>query len=195
VLSHSSKDQAHLRGCLREPCGCLQSNIFFEIPAQEPLIYLLLLVCERPQDSGQLELAITNYRTALSINPNQQEAIANLTHTLCFVCNWTTREEDFARLSQLLQMQLAKEIAANNNGGLGGTSPDLNGSSSSVLPAVQPFHSLIYPLSLSELLTIARKYAYKTKSNVSLCELRSFSFRYLFEPCFSINWLTGYGQR
>jgi hypothetical protein len=34
------------------------------------------------------------------------DAFANLVHTLAFICDWTSRDEDFARLSQILEMQL-----------------------------------------------------------------------------------------
>ena len=108
------------------------------------------------KDNNQLDLAVSNYRTALELKPDLPEAIANLVHTLSFICDWKTREEDFARLSQMLAIQL---------------------SIPGVVPAVQPFHSLIYPLSMSELLQIARCYAVKAKANVSLVESRGYNFR------------------
>ena len=40
----------------------------------------------------------------------------------------------------------------------------------SAMPSVQPFHSIIYPFSLAELLQIARKYAGKAKLNVALTD-------------------------
>lgn len=104
---------------------------------------------------GQLDLAIENYRHALELKADLPEAIANLVHTLVFTCDWRTREEDFARLSQMVVLQL--------------TNP-------SMLPSVQPFHALVYPLSLAELLQIARRYAAKAKANVALVDAR-FIFR------------------
>lgn len=72
-----------------------------------------------------------------------------------FICDWTTRTEDFERLRHLLQLQL---------------------STSSTVPCVQPFHGLVYPLTLNESLQIAQRYANRIKMNVSLCE-SNFKFR------------------
>ena len=44
------------------------------------------------------------------------------------------------------------------------------------LPCVQPFHALIYPLSLAEMLQIAKRYAQRAKLNVALCE-NNFKYR------------------
>ena len=107
------------------------------------------------KDAGQLPLAVEHYRKALELKEDLPEAVANLTHTLLFMCDWTNRDNDFARLSQMIALQLANPAA---------------------LPSVQPFHSLVYPLSLSELLQIARRYAAKAKANVALVEAR-YSFR------------------
>ncbi|RYG68568.1 hypothetical protein EON64_04875, partial [archaeon] len=64
-------------------------------------------------------------------------------------------DEDFARLNRLLSMQLA---------------------SKNTVPCVQPFHSLVYPLSLQEMLGIARRYAHRARLGVALCEL-NFKYR------------------
>ncbi len=42
--------------------------------------------------------------------------------------------------------------------------------------SVQPWHALTYPLSLSELLQLNRRYAARVKMNVALCD-NSFKFR------------------
>lgn len=55
-----------------------------------------------------------------------------------------------AKLHQLLQLQLS------NRGSI---------------PSIQPFHSLIYPFGLQEMLAIARRYAQKAKMNVALCDV------------------------
>ena len=49
---------------------------------------------------------------------------------------------------------------------------ELATNSPSSLPSVQPFHALIYPFSLSEMLEISRKYALKAKMNVALTDTR-----------------------
>ena len=105
------------------------------------------------KDSGQLIEAITYYRQALQIKPHFPEAFCNYIHTLVFVCDWNTREEDFARLSQVTQMEL---LACSLK--------------PSAVPSVQPFHALIYPFSLAEMLEISRKYAQRAKLNVALTE-------------------------
>lgn len=48
--------------------------------------------------------------------------------------------------------------------------------SDNVLPSVQPFHAMAYPLSLAEMQQISRKYAQRVKMNVALLEMPSFRF-------------------
>jgi protein O-GlcNAc transferase len=108
------------------------------------------------KDGGQVVDAITCYRKALSLKPEFPDAFANLVHSLVFICDWRTRELDFARLSEMLRLQMDKE---------------------NVLPSVQPFHALVYPLSLAEMQAIAAKYAERAKMNVALLELPPFKFR------------------
>jgi protein O-GlcNAc transferase len=72
-----------------------------------------------------------------------------------FICDWSTREADFAKLNELLTIQL---------------------SSTRTVPCIQPFHSLAYPLSLAEMLKIAQRYARRALMNVALCD-KSFKYR------------------
>jgi protein O-GlcNAc transferase len=72
-----------------------------------------------------------------------------------FICDWSTRTADFAKLTELLNIQL---------------------SSSRTVPCIQPFHSLVYPLSLAEMLNIAQRYARRAMMNVALCDT-NFKFR------------------
>jgi protein O-GlcNAc transferase len=60
------------------------------------------------KDSGQLSEAIRFYQDALELKPNFDEAFCNLIHTLVFICDWTTREEDFIRLSQVNKFTFRK---------------------------------------------------------------------------------------
>lgn len=75
-----------------------------------------------------------------------------------FICDWSTREADFARLTELLSIQLA---------------------STRTVPCIQPFHSLAYPLSLSEMQSIAQRYARRALMNVSLSDI---NFKYRAKP-------------
>lgn len=110
------------------------------------------------KDAGRVGDSIQLYRKALELRPNFGEAIANLTHSLVFVCDWKTREDDFRRLSEIISLQLATPR---------------------VVPCVQPFHALVYPLSLTEMLRIAQRYAQRTKMNVALCDD---NFKYRAKP-------------
>lgn len=108
------------------------------------------------KDAGRLLEAITYYRQALEFSPDCVEATANLVHTLTLVCDWNTRDEDMARLSQMVSMQL-------NNTSIKGA-----------VPSVQPFHSISLPLSMQEMLLISERYSQRTKLSVTLADLRFF---------------------
>ncbi len=108
------------------------------------------------KDSGKVADAIQLYRKALDLRPEFGEALANLTHSLLSICDWRSRDDDISKLLALIQVQLS----TNKN----------------VLPCIQPFHSFLYPFSLSEMLTIARRFASKTKLSVALCDV-NFKYR------------------
>ena len=91
------------------------------------------------------------YRQALEINPEHIEAYANLVHTQAFLCDWERRAESFARLQELVAIQLQRPPSAQ-------------------LCSVQPFHTLGYPLSMEEMHQIAAQYAEKAKSAVTLVD-------------------------
>lgn len=101
------------------------------------------------KDGGRLDDAITCYRKALALRPNFPDAFANYFHAMMFVCDWRRRDANLAQLLTFLDAQLAVDR---------------------VLPSVQPFHALVYPLSLQRFLDIARRYAERAKLNVSLVE-------------------------
>ena len=111
------------------------------------------------KDSGRMTKAIEYYKQSLQLNPKSADAMANLAHSMALVCDWSTREDDLARLSQLIQMQMAKGL-----------------SNFSATPSIQPLHALAFPLSLSEMLQIASSFACKTKFNIALADQR-FVFR------------------
>mmetsp|Transcript_34492 Transcript_34492/g.43546 ORF Transcript_34492/g.43546 Transcript_34492/m.43546 type:complete len:954 (-) Transcript_34492:361-3222(-) len=108
------------------------------------------------KDGGQIEEAIACYRRALELKPDFPDAFANLVHSLAFICAWETRSTDFAQLSKMLEKQMAGV---------------------NVLPSVQPFHALVYPLSLAEMQLISKKYAERAKMNVALLDMPPFTFR------------------
>lgn len=47
------------------------------------------------------------------------------------------------------------------------------------VPSIQPFHSLVYPFSLKEMLSIAQRYANRARMNVALCDA---NFKYRAKP-------------
>jgi len=108
------------------------------------------------KDGGQVVDAITCYRKALTLKPDFPDAFANLVHSLVFICDWKTRDLDFRQLSELLRQQMMQD---------------------QILPSVQPFHALVYPLSLAEMQAIAAKYAERAKMNVALLDFPKFRFR------------------
>jgi protein O-GlcNAc transferase len=136
------------------------------------------------KDTNRIADAITCYKHALSIKSNFPDAFANLVHCLVFICDWSSRDEDFTRLSQLLAYQLQQYQPPASSKSLANATG--NGSSSSkldpqvgplpVVPSIQPFHALAYPLSLAEMLQIAQRYAIRCKIGVSLIDTR-FTFR------------------
>lgn len=102
------------------------------------------------KDGGRLDDAITCYRKAIALRPNFPDAFANYFHSMMFICDWTSRDADLKTLLAFLDAQLAVD---------------------NVLPSVQPFHALVYPLSLQRFLDISRRYAERAKLNVSLVEM------------------------
>ncbi|CEG49920.1 probable udp-n-acetylglucosamine--peptide n-acetylglucosaminyltransferase sec-like [Plasmopara halstedii] len=102
------------------------------------------------KDGGRLEEAIGFYRKALTLRPHFPEAFANYFHSLVFICDWKTRQEDTKKLQEFLDEQLQFH---------------------DVVPAVQPFHALVYPLSMQCFQAISTRYAERAKLNVSLVEI------------------------
>mmetsp|Transcript_12973 Transcript_12973/g.19544 ORF Transcript_12973/g.19544 Transcript_12973/m.19544 type:complete len:972 (-) Transcript_12973:253-3168(-) len=106
------------------------------------------------RDGGQIVQAIESYRRALQLRPNFPDAFANLVHTQLSVCDWSSYDEDFNKLREITREQLEAE-----------------GKNISLLPSVQPFHTLVYPFSLGEMQQISRLYAAKTRMNASLVDI------------------------
>ncbi|XP_074589523.1 uncharacterized protein LOC141845357 [Curcuma longa] len=89
------------------------------------------------KDSGLAEAAIKSYRQALMLRPDFPEATCNLLHTLQCVCEWDDREKRFSEVESILRRQIKM----------------------SVLPSVQPFHAIAYPIDTMLALEISRRYA------------------------------------
>jgi len=140
------------------------------------------------KDGGRVEDAIICYRQALSLKPVFPDAFANLVHSLVLLCDWKTRDEDFAKLVKLLTQQVAAAKALEapkKTGAAAGTVAVDRGATPGahatpgvpVLPAVQPFHALVYPLSLDQMRSLAEVYAARAARNVALLEMPAFRFR------------------
>nr|CAB3446600.1 unnamed protein product [Digitaria exilis] len=89
------------------------------------------------KDSGHVETAIVSYKQALRLRPDFPEATCNLLHTLQCVCDWENRDAMFRDVEEIIKRQIKM----------------------SVLPSVQPFHAIAYPIDPMLALEISRKYA------------------------------------
>ncbi|XP_039030503.1 probable UDP-N-acetylglucosamine--peptide N-acetylglucosaminyltransferase SEC isoform X2 [Hibiscus syriacus] len=89
------------------------------------------------KDSGHVEAAIKSYKQALHLRPDFPEATCNLLHTLQCVCSWEDRDKMFTEVEGIIRRQIKM----------------------SVLPSVQPFHAMAYPIDPMLALDISRKYA------------------------------------
>ncbi|KAL5837621.1 hypothetical protein ACOSQ3_014790 [Xanthoceras sorbifolium] len=89
------------------------------------------------KDSGHVEAAIKSYKQALHLRPDFPEATCNLLHTLQCVCSWEDRDRMFTEVEGIIRRQI----------------------NMSVLPSVQPFHAIAYPIDPMLALEISRKYA------------------------------------
>ncbi|CAL5413958.1 unnamed protein product [Camellia sinensis] len=89
------------------------------------------------KDSGHVDAAIKSYKQALVLRLDFPEATCNLLHTLQCVCDWDVRDKMFIEVEGILRRQIKM----------------------SVIPSVQPFHAIAYPLDPVLALEISRKYA------------------------------------
>lgn len=89
------------------------------------------------KDSGHVEAAIKSYKQALMLRSDFPEATCNLLHTLQCVCDWEDRENKFAEIERIIKQQIKMQV----------------------LPSVQPFHAIAYPVDPLLALDISRQYA------------------------------------
>ncbi|KAJ7973580.1 Tetratricopeptide repeat (TPR)-like superfamily protein [Quillaja saponaria] len=76
------------------------------------------------KDSGHVEAAVQCYKQALALRTDFPEATCNLLHTLQCVCSWEDRDKMFTEVEGIIRRQI----------------------NISVLPSVQPFHAIAYPI-------------------------------------------------
>ncbi|KAK2980440.1 hypothetical protein RJ640_013994 [Escallonia rubra] len=105
------------------------------------------------KDSGHVEAAIKSYKQALALRPDFPEATCNLLHTLQCVCDWDDRKKMFIEVEAILRRQIKM----------------------SIIPSVQPFHAIAYPLDPMLALEISRKYAQHCSVIASRYSLPSFN--------------------
>lgn len=84
-----------------------------------------------------MEAAIISYKQALQLRQDFPEVTSNLLHTLQCVCDWDDREEKFIEVEGIIRQQIKM----------------------SLLPSVQPFHAIAYPIDPTLALEISQKYA------------------------------------
>ena len=89
------------------------------------------------KDTRRIPDAVVHYQKALQLNPGDPDALCNLVHTNIFISDWRDYEVSMKLLEQCLDSQLAQ----------------------GQLPAIQPFHAFVYPISLVKLKHLAVAYA------------------------------------
>ncbi|PQQ14894.1 putative UDP-N-acetylglucosamine--peptide N-acetylglucosaminyltransferase SEC [Prunus yedoensis var. nudiflora] len=105
------------------------------------------------KDSGHVDAAIKSYKQALLLRPDFPEATCNLLHTLQCVCSWEDRDKMFSEVEIIIKRQI----------------------NMSLLPSVQPFHAIAYPIEPILALEISRKYAAHCSIIASRFGLSSFN--------------------
>mmetsp|Transcript_41710 Transcript_41710/g.96443 ORF Transcript_41710/g.96443 Transcript_41710/m.96443 type:complete len:999 (+) Transcript_41710:300-3296(+) len=144
------------------------------------------------KDGGYVQEAITCYRKAIELKQQMEgkdfpDAFANLVHSLLFICDWESRDENMEKLKELLEKQLQAPLppalltgVAVGRGEAGGASAEEQGALANavVLPSVQPFHALVYEkMGLNISLQIAQRYAARALANVALLDMPAFRYR------------------
>ena len=89
------------------------------------------------KDTNRMPEATAHYRKALELQPGMPDALCNLVHTYVFTADWRDYEANMASLERCIDEQLA----------------------AGVLPAAQPFHAFVYPISLHKVRDLAASYA------------------------------------
>ncbi|PPS01368.1 hypothetical protein GOBAR_AA19296 [Gossypium barbadense] len=124
------------------------------------------------KDSGHVEAAVKSYQQALLLRPDFPEATCNLLHTLqaktyatCFInylVGIASLELDLTSnvcAAGRIGIKCSLKLRASSKGRLIAINQKTSLSQMSVLPSVQPFHAIAYPIDPMLALDISRKYA------------------------------------
>ncbi|KAJ3337691.1 hypothetical protein HDU93_000698 [Gonapodya sp. JEL0774] len=128
------------RGQTAEGINCYQRAI-----ALQPDFYIALAnLANVFKDLGRVDEAIDLYRRALRCKPDFVEAFCNYVNSLLFVCDWTDREENLGKISDVVNSQLREGKRTNPK----------------QVPTVLPFHTFTYSsLSAYQVREISRRNA------------------------------------
>ncbi|KAG2593799.1 hypothetical protein PVAP13_5NG012636, partial [Panicum virgatum] len=109
------------------------------------------------KETGLMELAIISYKQALQLRPDFPEVACNLLHALQCVCDWDDREEKFIKVEGIIRQQIKM----------------------SLLPSVQPFHAMAFPidptpaLEIRSLLMVASRFGLPAFSHSSRAPIKT----------------------
>ncbi|KXS10170.1 glycosyltransferase family 41 protein [Gonapodya prolifera JEL478] len=136
------------RGQTAEGINCYQRAI-----ALQPDFYIALAnLANVFKDLGRVDEAIDLYRRALRCKPDFVEAFCNYVNSLLFVCDWTDREENLRKISDVVNTQLREGKRTNPK----------------QVPTVLPFHTFTYSsLSAYQVREISRRNAERVVWNVA----------------------------
>lgn len=104
----------------------------------------LFMLANILKDTGDVPQAIACYSRALNIVHWYPEAFCNMVYSKVFICDWDNIKQNFEQLAKYTKYQV----------------------DSLVLPSVQPFHALVYPLAPEDKLIISKTYARFTAMQV-----------------------------
>ncbi|TVU36063.1 hypothetical protein EJB05_17976 [Eragrostis curvula] len=96
------------------------------------------------KDTGLMEAAIISFKQALQLRPDFPQVTCNLLHSLQCVCDWDDRDAKFAEVEGIIKQQIK--------------ACDFH-TFMSLLPSVQPFHAMAFPIDPTLALEISKKYA------------------------------------
>jgi protein O-GlcNAc transferase len=123
------KDTSNLQQCIVYYTEALKIN------PNSPIT--LLNLANIFKDTGDVQNAISCYSRALNIANWFPEAFCNMVYSKIFICDWENIKPNFERLAAYIKYQVDR----------------------SLLPSVQPFHALVYPLAPEDKLIISKTYA------------------------------------
>ena len=97
------------------------------------------------KDTGDIPHAIIYYSKALEIVQWYPEAFCNMVYSKIFICDWENADKNFEELVKYAKYQVEN----------------------SILPSVQPFHALVYPLAPEDKLVLSKTYAQHISASIS----------------------------